>query len=99
MNQKTPLQNIMENNKNLKNMSMMGVKVLNVTIKNRNGFTIIESYPNEKINEVILKYKTKSGENSEDLFFVFNGKKLDTGKTVEESGIKNGDNIFVVHTK
>ena len=73
-------------------------KVVNIIIKNVNGTDHeIESHSYETINEIINKYRTITGETTQEIFFIFKGQKLKPDETVEECKIKNGDNIFVIY--
>ena len=73
-------------------------KVVNIIIKNVNGTDHeIESHSYETINEITNKYRTITGETTQEIFFIFKGQKLKPDETVEECKIKNGDNIFVIY--
>ena len=52
---------------------------------------------NEKVSDLILRYRTKSGFQDE-AKFVFNAKNLVPSLTVAESGIYNNSYVFVVRT-
>ena len=60
---------------------------------------IISCGPNEKISDIITKYRTKSKDNDKNKKFVFNAHYLNYTLTVAEAGITNNANIFVVETK
>ena len=60
---------------------------------------MVQCMPNEKVSEVIKKYRTKSGDNDTTKKFIFNAKNLSPSLTVAEAGITNNANIFVVATK
>ena len=52
----------------------------------------------EKISNVINKYKIKSGDNSSsNVFFIFNAKKLNPELSVSQSGLNHMSNIWVIN--
>ena len=53
---------------------------------------------NEKVSELIERYRNKSGDYDTSKKFIFNAKNLDDHLTLAEAGIYNGSNIFVVNT-
>ena len=54
---------------------------------------------NEKVFDLIGKYRFKSQDRDFSEKFIFNAKALNFSYTLEEAGITNGSNIFVVSTK
>ena len=52
----------------------------------------------EKVSEIIERYRTKSNFH-EEARFIFNAKNLNVDLTVAESGIQNNSNIFVISLK
>ncbi len=60
---------------------------------------MIQCLSNEKVSEVIKKYRIKSGDNEETKKFIFNAKNLSPSLTVAEAGLTDNANIFVVATK
>ena len=50
----------------------------------------------EKISDIILKYREKSSNHDDNLKFIFNAKNLKNFLTVAEAGLMNNANIFVV---
>ena len=50
----------------------------------------------EKISDIILKYREKSSNHDDNLKFIFDAKNLKNSLTVAEAGITNNANIFVV---
>ena len=52
----------------------------------------------EKVSEIIKRYRTKSNF-YEDAKFIFNAKSLNPDLTVAESGIQQNSNIFVISLK
>ena len=60
---------------------------------------IINCKLDEKVSDIIEKYRNKSGDMDPNKIFVFNAKKMNPNLTVEETGIVNNGNIFVVSKK
>ena len=90
------------------NYMMMNMMMFN-TISNINLFFLKSndqnSFPirilcntNEKIFNIIMKYREISGDFGQNKF-IYNGKELDLNLSVRESGIFNNANIFVVSIK
>ena len=52
--------------------------------------------PNEKISSLIEKYRIKANDNNQKEKFIFNGKDLDSYKTLSEAGLYNGSRITVI---
>ena len=52
-------------------------------------------YPGEKVSEVIERFRAILN-SDEYLKFMYNAKDLNPNLTIEEAGIANGSNIFVV---
>ena len=59
----------------------------------------IQCMPNEKISDVIQKYRTKSGDQDQTKKFIFNAKNLNPQLSVGEAGITDNANVFVVTTQ
>jgi len=59
----------------------------------------IQCLPDEKVSDVIQRYRSKSGDNDPTKKFIFNIKALNCDLTVAEAGLTNNCNIFVVSTK
>ena len=57
---------------------------------------IVNIQENEKISDIIQKYRQKSSNYDINLKFIFNAKDLNPFLTVAEAGITNNSNIFVV---
>ena len=53
----------------------------------------------EKISDIILKYREKSSNHDDNLKFIFNAKNLHNSLTAAEVGLMNNANIFVVKTR
>ena len=60
---------------------------------------MVQCMPDEKVSEVIEKYRSKSGDRDPTKKFIFNAKNLAPSLSVAEAGITNNANIFVVATK
>ena len=54
---------------------------------------------NEKVSDLIEKYRVESGDRDETKKFIYNAKVLHSSLTLSQAGIMNGSNIFVVITK
>ena len=71
-----------------------------VDIKDKNnnnkGVIFVEVKENEKISDIIQKYRLKSSNFENNLIFVFNAKELNPSLTAREAGLTNGSNIYVV---
>ena len=66
-------------------------------IKNKNPI-MVNVKEDEKISDIIQKYRVKSSNYDDNLKFIFNAKDLITSLTVAEAGLTNNANIFVVRT-
>ena len=60
---------------------------------------MIQCTPNDKVSDIIEKYRNKANYRDETKKFIFNAKNLNTSLSVAEAGITNNANIFVVATK
>ena len=104
--------NMMNNNNmaNLNNMNM-GNDTSNQSSKGQfisvhfragangeNGSIMIQCSLNDKISDLIERYRTKSLEDVSQKKFIFNAKNLNRDLTVAEAGLNDGANIFVVNT-
>ena len=58
----------------------------------------IQCTRDEKVEDLIERYRSKSGDRDKHKRFIFNAKNLDLNLTVGEAGITNNGNIFVVST-
>ena len=56
---------------------------------------MIQCLPNEKVSEMIEKYRARSGDWDPTKTFTFNAKRLAPSLTLAEAGISNNANIFV----
>lgn len=66
---------------------------------NNRATTAIQCYNDEKVSEIIKRYRILTGDIDESKNFIFNGKNLNPMLTVGEAGINHNGNIFVVQTK
>ena len=60
---------------------------------------MIQCTPNDKVSDIIEKYRNKANDRDDTKKFIFNAKNLNTSLSVAEAGITNNANIFVVATK
>ena len=56
----------------------------------------IESFIDDKVSNLIDKFRNKTGECARTLIFIFNKRELDFSLTIAEAGIRNRDLIMVV---
>ena len=57
---------------------------------------MVQCMPDEKVSEVIEKYRNKSGDRDPTKKFIFNARPISQTLTVAEAGLTNNANIFVV---
>jgi hypothetical protein len=104
MNMNVNMQNNMNdlNNMNAGNPQTTNSQFINVYFKaganGENGSIMIQCSLNDKISDLIQKYKNKSLEDVSLKKFIFNAKALVPSLTVAEAGLTEGANIFVVNT-
>ena len=67
-------------------------------IKNKNPI-MVNVKEDEKISDIIQKYREKSSNYDDNLKFIFNAKGLHNSLTAAEAGLTNNANIFVVKTR
>ena len=89
------LANPLENSQNTATVVLPFYELSVIFIKNGDRTTII-CKSNEKISQIISKYRIKAEDNNENLKFIFNAKVLNKNSTVSESGLVNGSVIYVV---
>ena len=93
-----------EKNKNndleKKYLSNFDIRQIKVIFRQANGRFASNVYclPDEKIDNVIDKYRNRSGDFAPHRRFIFNSKDLPQELTVSEVGITNNSNIFIVNT-
>ena len=84
-----------------KNSKIYVIKVFDVIFKKASSSgqeadsIIIQCRPDEKVKEIIEKYRKKSGDNEPTKKFKFNNKFLSPNLSVAEAGITNNSNILV----
>ena len=64
-----------------------------------NSFFEIICQNSEKVSDMILRYRNKTGDYDKNKIFIFNAKRLNPNLCLFEAGICNNANIFVVRTK
>ena len=57
---------------------------------------MVQCMPDEKVSEIIEKYRSKSGDRDPTKKFIFNARPISQTLTVAETGLSNNANIFVV---
>ena len=57
---------------------------------------MVQCMPDEKVSEVIEKYRRESGDRDPTKKFIFNARPISQTLTVAEAGLTNNANIFVV---
>ena len=88
---------IEHSNKFLSNFESAQIKVI---FRQANGrfASCVFCLPEEKIANVIDKYRNKSGDYNPYKRFIFNSKDLPQELTVNEVGISNNSNVFIINT-
>ena len=56
---------------------------------------MVQCMPDEKVSEIIEKYRYYSGDRDPSKKFIFNAQNLDLSLSAAEAGITNNANIFV----
>ena len=69
-----------------------------IVFKNKNPI-MVNVKEDEKISDIIQKYREKSSNYDDNLKFIFNAKDLINSLTAAEAGLTNNANIFVVKTR
>ena len=101
MNQMTDFFRMMNNiNKEENNYEDLGHHKGDINVIFRDGDQIISIFCsfNEKVSNVIKKYRIKSGDYDITKKFIFNSRNLNQSLTVGEAGLRERSNIFVVST-
>ena len=57
---------------------------------------LIKTFKEEKVSDLINRYKIKANEKRNNIIYKFKGKILNQNLTVSEVGITNNSNIFVI---
>ena len=95
MNNKLIVENIKSEESNL-------LRQINISFRSGCGFksrTDIQCLLNEKVSDIIQRYREISGDNDPKKKFVFNAKDMDLSLTVDEAGLVNNSFINVYTTK
>ena len=93
MNQDINLINRMNENKN---ESFEKSKELAIIFRKSNTDPVsIICKSNEKVSEIIKRFREKINYFKEDIIFSFNAKKLNKDLTIDEAGLMNNSNVFV----
>jgi hypothetical protein len=89
--------NEMMNNKGMmsKHLEIPSPNSINIRFDKHDKKYIIICDPNEKISSLIEKYRLKADDHVQKEKFLFNGKELDSNKTLSEAGLRNGSKINV----
>ena len=105
--------NMMNNMNNMNNMMNMGLmpiipeipKSFNIIFR-RAGHDkesgkplLVKVNEDEKVSEIIQRYREKYSDFEQNLKFIFNAKELNTFLSVAENGLSENSNIFVVKKK
>ena len=88
-------------NQILINENNNGINVIFRVSDNCNQYIsiLIQCLLNEKVSELIQRYRIKFNDNDESKKFIFNAKQLNPSLTVGEAGLTANSNIFVKRTK
>ena len=98
------------NNMNMMNMGLMPIipeipKSINIIFirkrhdKERGKPLLVKVNEDEKVSEIIQRYREKYSDFEQNLKFIFNAKELNTFLSVAENGLSENSNIFVVKKK
>ena len=75
-------------------------QAIGITFRRNNDAPItVQCYPDDKVSDVIKKYRNMADDRDMTKKFVFNAITLNPSLTVAESGMTNNCNIFVIVTK
>ena len=103
MNNINMMGNNMMNNMNMMNMGLMPIipeipKSFNIIFrrdKERGKPLLVKVNEDEKVSEIIQRYREKYSDFEQNLKFIFNAKELNTFLSVAENGLSENSNIFV----
>lgn len=101
MNQQLEFMPNIKDNDERKNKNFDGISVIfrvSGVINNSTPITI-QCLGTEKVSDLIQKYRNKSGDSDCSKKFIFDAKQLNDSLTVDEAGIGDKSNIFVVPQK
>ena len=60
---------------------------------------MVKCLPDEKVSDIIERYRVKTCNYKTDIKFIFNAKVLNKDLTICENGMADNANIFIVETK
>ena len=88
------------NNDNNAQLNIEICVIFRVSINGQPNVPImIQCTPNEKVSDIIEKYRNKANDYDDSKKFIFNAKNLNPNLSAAEAGITNNANIFVVRIK
>ena len=87
------------NNSNMNSNGGFTVMFRTRDTDNNNDPISVQCMPNDKLSEVIEKYRSKANDHDETKKFIFNATELNLNLTVAAAGIQNQSTIFVVNTR
>ena len=93
------MKNIMKNPNMSPNLILNIPKDYFVIFRKENTAIKIPFKKNEKISNILEKYRKISSNYDTSYKFIFNTKVLNQNLTAAETGLENNSNIFVVHVK
>ena len=81
--------------------NIMGNNALNIIFSNvvNHSNYLIVAYPEERLSEIINKFRVKANNYDNELIFIFNSKLLNPSLTVSENDLRNGSIIQVISTQ
>ena len=87
----------------MNNLPQNQIQAINVFFRVRDGGgqapTMILCFPNDKVENIIKKYREKTSDKDESKIFLFNEKPLNPNITVSDAELTNNSNIFIVKEK
>ena len=86
-------------NNNAQNQNDYGGINVHFRIEGKKDEIVIQCLPDEKVSELIIRYRNKTGDDDMTKKFIFNAKALNESLSVAEAGLANNLNVFVVRTK
>ena len=90
-------QMIINNFKNIQNNNEDNNYFLNITFIHTSGKrTVVQIKPNEKVSEMIEKYRKKANDYNPKTLFLYNGQRLIPSLTASENGLADGVEVFVI---
>ena len=84
-------------NQNSDTVQAYGNDIINVNFrKPKKNAVIVQCRLNQKVSELIEKYIAISGDNNKKNRFIYNSKVLHSSVTLDEAGITNNSNVYVI---